>query len=117
MKLRLADEDRERYGIPEWIDADLSTLTVAEARAVETAGGDHGAFRTGGGIDAVLVRLWVWLRRAGADVPASVDELEVNLAGYSLAENPGKAPSAPKPARTRSTSAASSPSSTSRRKR
>ena len=116
MKLRLADEDRERYGIPEWIDADLGTLTVGEAKAVEAAGGDHGMFRTGGGIDAVLVRLWVWLRRAGANVPASVDELEVNLAGYSLAENPGKAPSVPKSARTRSTSAGTSRTSTSRRK-
>jgi hypothetical protein len=117
LKLRLADEDRERYSIPEWIDADLSNFSVGEAKAVEAAGGNHGVFRTGGGIDAVLVRLWVWLRRAGAAVPDSIDDLEVNLAGYQLVETPGKAPSATKPARTRSTSAATSPSSTSPRKR
>ncbi len=117
MKLRLADEDRKRYGIPEWIDADLATLSVEEAYEVEKAGGRYSLFANGGGVDALLVRMWVMLRRAGAPVPEKIADLRVNVAGFVMDDpSPGKAPSATKSARTRTTSAATSRTSTSRRK-
>ncbi len=108
MKLRLAEEDRERFSIPEWIDADPDRLTVEEAEAIDASGSDWTLFRAGGA-KAVQVRVWVFLRRAGAEVPEKVQDLAFNMAGFDwAAPSPGKAPSAKSGARTPSTSARSS---------
>jgi hypothetical protein len=37
-RYKLSDEDRERLGLPEWIDFDYSKLLMTEAEALESAG-------------------------------------------------------------------------------
>ena len=112
MKFQLSLADRERLGAPEWIEIGGS-LSVRDAAALEAAGGDW----TGWGrftANSLLLALWLTLHKAGNAPP--LDELDFDLSAAKF-ESPGKAPSATKSARTRSTSADSSPSSTSRRKR
>lgn len=111
MKLRLSDADRERLSAPEWIDLGGS-LSARDAAALEAAGADWtgwGRFNANG----LLMALWLALHKAGNAPPFA--ELDFDVSAMRV-ESPGKAPSAPKSARTRSTSAGSSRSSTSRRK-
>ena len=90
--LRFPDADRERLGIErEWIEFDPETLTVAEAEALDEAGGDWSTFGDRGA-KAMKGRLWVALRRAGIEVEslAELDAVDV-LRVRSLADEPGKA--------------------------
>lgn len=78
--LRLSDEDRERFGVQEWLPVDGSHLTVAEAEALEVAGGDWMALDEPG-LKATRCRIWLALHRAGVD-PLSLADLDpINLAG------------------------------------
>lgn len=104
-RIRLSDEDRERIGCDEWIEADTSRLSVSEAEQLEVAGGSYLDF-LGSGAKAAQARVWVALMRIGL-APAKVSDLELNLAQLGAERSPGKAPSASAAAATSSTSARS----------
>jgi len=111
MFLRFSDADRERFGIPEWVELDAASVTLGEAEALEEAGGDWTTLFDKG-MKATRTRLWLALHRAG--YTASTAELmAINIVGLeSRAELPGKAgaepaPSAPAESPTSQTSATS----------
>lgn len=102
MKIRLSDPDRERLGCPEWLDVARS-LDVAEAEALEAAGGDW-ALYTDRGPAALRTRVWVGLHRAGIMV-APVGELHFDVLNLQAEDAPvGKARSATSGSGTRSKS-------------
>lgn len=86
MKIKLSDEERERYGCPEWLDCDIKHLSVAEAEAIEDETGINaadaidlmGAILAPDGKDGakarlqpkgIRLRVWLGLRRADINVP------------------------------------------------
>jgi hypothetical protein len=110
----LSDEDRERLGAPEWIEYDPQNLSANDAATIEVAGGNWRAW-PGQSITSLRLAVLLALRKAGKDV--TFDDVDFNILGGRFeAASPGKAPSAKGSARTRSTSAGTSRTSTSRRK-
>jgi hypothetical protein len=111
MFLRFAAADRERFGVPDWVEFDASSITLGEAEALEEAGGDW-TILMDGGMKATRSRLWLILFRAGY-VATEGDLKSINLVGLeSQADMPGKgdaesAPSAPAASPTSRTSATS----------
>jgi hypothetical protein len=106
VKLRLSDADRERLGCPEWLDFDLTNMSVDEGIALEVAGGDYTRF-FGGGAETARTRVWVALHRAGITV-TPYESLTFNLAALEMDGPVGKARSARAGRSTSSTSATSS---------
>jgi hypothetical protein len=106
VKIRLSDPDRERLGCPEWLDVALA-LDVADAEALEAAGGDWTLYPAGGP-SSMRVRTWVALHRAGVTV-TPFNALHFDLLNLIVDEQPpvGKAPSARSGSGTRSRSPAS----------
>lgn len=76
MRIRLGDEDRERLGCPEWMEADLDHVSVSEAEALDAAGGDWTDLGERGA-RAMKSRVWLALHRAGVTV--TFDDLEFNV--------------------------------------
>lgn len=103
MRISLSEEDRERFGCPEWLVLpDGFTLSALDAEALEVAGADwtlYGSQKVGG----VRALVWLGLRRAGIDVPYA--DLDFNISRIRY-EAPGKAPSATSGSRTPGPSAA-----------
>lgn len=104
VRLRLPDADRERYGCPEWLEADIVSVTVWEAALIQrgfTRDGIRVAFDTPGAwrkalmgevvtdendaprrrpdFGAEIMLVWLELRRAGVDV--SMAEVEFGYDG------------------------------------
>lgn len=109
MKLRLSDPDRARLGCPEWLEYDRDQLDLADAEALEAAGGrwfDYAESTLAGS----RARVWIALHRAGVTV-TPYESLHFDVLGITYedmpAPSPGKAPSKRSGPRTRSTSAAS----------
>jgi len=96
MFLRFTDADRERFGIPEWVELDATSVTLGEAEALEEAGGDW-ATLFDSGMKATRTRLWLALRRAG--YTASPEDLaSINIVGLeSRPALPGKEDAEPAP--------------------
>lgn len=107
--IRLGDEDRERYGCPEWIEFPQQ-LPTSDAEAIDEAGGTYlDFFRT----DArgFKTQIWVAMHRAGVTVPWK--DWEFNLMAVRLDESLGKGPSStPSGSTTPPTSASSTRRST-----
>ena len=130
MRIQLGTEDRERYGIPEWIVLDPTKLNVDEAEAFErvyaiapaawlmglsedasgkplptvNADGDPVPIST-----LVRCRTWMAVRRAGSRVPLeeftfNLIECRSDVAEAESAGESGKARSPGKSPRTRSPS-------------
>ena len=113
MKIRLSDPDQQRLGCPEWLDV-ANELDVADAEALESAGGDWRIYANAGPA-AMRVRTWVALHRAGVTV-TPFESLHFDVLNIQAdAPSPGKAPSAKGGASTSSTSATSSRRSPRRR--
>lgn len=102
-ELRLSDDDRARYGGPEWLPWDSARLTVSEAELLQEllgvsvttyrtswmASGEPATWRWG---------LWLSLRRLGVEVPW--DDFDPDLLGAIArkpAEPEGKDPSSTPP--------------------
>lgn len=116
MFLRFSDADRERWGLPEWVDGDWQTMTVAEAEALEAAGGKWSTIADEG-LEAAKGRIWLALYRAGVN-KGIADLGDVQLANMrSAAQLPGKgeATSEPGSTPTSPTSASSTRRSTRRK--
>jgi hypothetical protein len=113
IKLRLAEADRERYGAPEELSVDPNTIsfqeTVVIQKGVEIEGAVcsfDSASQWGNAVStndpfAMIVLIWIALRRAGIKVPLS--EVDASLVGLDLEvirdpadeTEPGKDPSTP----------------------
>jgi len=88
MKIRLGDADRERLGCPEWMELDLTTMSVAEAEALEASGGDWTVIHDSGA-KAMKTRIWLALHRSGVTVPFS--ELTFDVIAAKAQDDSGKA--------------------------
>lgn len=91
MKLRLTDEDRERYGGDEWLVWESDRLTYTEAVLLqERFGVDVRTYtRTWlgtGTADTLWWGLWLSLRRAGITVDA--DAFDPDLLGVRVERDP-----------------------------
>lgn len=89
MRIRIGDDDRARLGIEvEWVDGDMSHLSMDEAEAFEKASGlDY--HRMGGlSVTGVRAKAWLGLHRAGVSV--EWDKLRFDLALVDM-DFPGKA--------------------------
>ena len=114
MKIRLGDADRERLGCPEWMELDLSALSVGEAEVLDESGGDWTVIAAKGA-KAAKTRVWLALYRAGVVVPYRDLTFDI-LSIEAQDDEPGKAKdSADVDSNTRRTSASSTRPS--RRKR
>lgn len=106
MFIRFTDADRERFGLQqEWVELDREYLTVAEAEALEKAGG---AWTTldDEGVKPTRCRLWLALYRAG--VRCTLADLDdINLGGTRSRLGKDPEPSPPSDAPTPPTSASS----------
>lgn len=86
MKIRLADEDRERLGGPDELDCSIDPFTVRDAELIEDETGiepyealglmlpdreelDETRVRLRWKPKGLRLRVWLGLRRAGVDVP------------------------------------------------
>lgn len=122
MRFRLADGDRERLGLPEWIDFDIDSFDVIEAEEIEDAGYEAGLFleqlagreraTADGGktvhIPARALRTATWLaaKRAGCAVPYAQFRFDLLGARMEASTEQGKDP-APDPASEKSADATS----------
>jgi hypothetical protein len=118
LKLRLPEADRERLGLPEWIDYDPSKLMMSEAEILQDYGiepWDLGAALRGtpvvnpdgtpvmdgdkpkmrANLKAWRFVVWVAARRAGADVPPLAD-FDLNVLGLASANVSDEAADDPK---------------------
>lgn len=77
IRIRLGDQDRERYGVPEWIEYDPNRPTLAEVRAVREQTSFKGWVELEKNLDsadlddrfaAAGVIYWLAVRRAGVEV-------------------------------------------------
>lgn len=100
MKIRLSDEERDRYGCPEELDCSIDSFPVREAEALEEATGmepfealkammivrephpdDDTKIRWRYTPRGVRLLIWLGLWRAGITVP--FDELDFDYARFS----------------------------------
>jgi hypothetical protein len=91
LKIRLADEDRERLGLPEFIEYTGGELQVDDAEAIDTAGGDWTAWGTS---RAAGLRAAVWLEMRKINPKVAYADVKFNAARVLIVREPGKAPSA-----------------------
>jgi hypothetical protein len=105
LKIRLADEDRERLGLAELIEYTPGELQVDDAEAIDLAGGDWTAW---GSSKAAGLRAAVWLELRKTTPDVKYADVKFNAAAVFIVREPGKAPSAKSAASTRGKSAASS---------
>lgn len=106
-RLRLADEDRERLGCPEWLENVDEIPRLREIRALHAAGGDYGNWPMPGvKMEPENTAVWVWmaLYRNGV-TPPSIADLDFSYA-LTYDPSPGKATSSPGGKRTRTRSGA-----------
>lgn len=67
MRIRLSEEDREKLGCPEWLDADLSHLSTAEAQALEECSGLEYHVVADSNVKGWRMKVLLGLHRAGLD--------------------------------------------------
>jgi hypothetical protein len=107
MQLRMSDEDREKFGCPEWLDVDLGRVTNRQAAVLQKAYGFRSLDELGTRFDAQFARaedgtidraglrydydtwdalVWLGLKRAGVD--ADLATLEYQVVGLRLRATP-----------------------------
>lgn len=96
VKVRLADSDREQFGCPEWMELDPYSVRATEAFVLQagftregvTVGFDSPAeWRAALRSDkasAVIVLVWLALRRSGTQIPLSDLEFDFDAALYQV---------------------------------
>lgn len=105
LRIRLAAEDRERYGLPEWIEYDVDRPKLSEIRKVKAAV-DWGWHQLAKQVDAdddddrLAARLVLWWLAVNRHHTVSWDEFELDVFGVEVEVDNDPNPPAPDGAET-----------------
>lgn len=82
LKIKLSDQDREKYKLPEWVELDVDNPPFSDVKRLKLDVGMSWVDLRNGllaqDLYAAGVAMWIAIRRAGADVPFDEFDIDVN---------------------------------------